>query len=145
MLEEEKKLDEEIKGVNENKFDKFEMIMSKHNEIPESDNAIYLRPAWENSIVGKFYPFCDCFCYGCNYTVLTTSENAGYITFSVKIDNKTKPIYPSSNGVVFDSVYMNTHQCYSYNVTDPDKDFRIRLDSFSGDPDVYVNPYVELS
>ena len=68
------------------------MIMSKGNEEPESDSGMYLRPAWENSIIGKFYPYCSCFCRGCNYTVMTTSENAGYITFSVKVDNRVKAI-----------------------------------------------------
>ncbi len=44
----------EIKGINQNKFDPFNMIMTKGNNLPTSDNALYLRPAWDNGYVGKF-------------------------------------------------------------------------------------------
>jgi len=30
------------------------MIMTKGNQLPNSENALYLRPAWENGYVGKF-------------------------------------------------------------------------------------------
>lgn len=63
----------EVKGINENKFSKFEMLMTKGNELPTSENSLYLRPAWENGYVGKFTPDCYCFCRGCNYTVLISS------------------------------------------------------------------------
>lgn len=46
----------------------------------------------------------------------------------------------SSEGVVYDSV-INWHtQCYSYNVLNELKDFRIKVESYAGDPDVYINP-----
>ena len=46
----------------------------------------------------------------------------------------------SSDGVMYDSV-LNFHtQCYEYKVTDGDKDLRIKVESYSGDPDIYVNP-----
>ena len=44
----------EIKGVNENKYSVFEMLMTKGNEIPNSENSLYLRPAWDNGYVGKY-------------------------------------------------------------------------------------------
>ena len=44
----------EIQGINSNKFDHFNMIMGKGNTLPTSENALYLRPAWENGYVGKF-------------------------------------------------------------------------------------------
>jgi hypothetical protein len=52
----------EIRGINENKFAKFEMLITKGNELPSSDNALYLRAAWENGYVGKFSDDCFCFC-----------------------------------------------------------------------------------
>lgn len=64
----------EVKGINENKFEPFNMIMSKGNQLPTSENALYLRPAWDNGYVGKFTQDCFCFCRGCNYTVLVSSE-----------------------------------------------------------------------
>lgn len=75
----------ELKGINANKFDRFNMIMAKGNAVPTSENALYLRPAWENGYVGKFTEDCQCFCRGCNYTVLVSSEKAGYISLSGKV------------------------------------------------------------
>lgn len=48
----------------------------------------------------------------------------------------------NSEGVVYDSVMLMHMQCYSYQVTNEKKDLRIRLESYAGDPDVYVNPKV---
>ena len=59
--------------------------MAKGNTSPNSDNALYLRPAWDNGYVGKFTPDCDCFCINCNYTVLVLAESDGYITLSSKV------------------------------------------------------------
>jgi hypothetical protein len=74
----------EIKGINQNKFDKWNIIMTKGNNLPTSENALYLRPAWDNGYVGKFTNDCGCFCKGCNYTLLVSSEKDGYITLSAK-------------------------------------------------------------
>ncbi len=46
----------------------------------------------------------------------------------------------SSDGVIYDSVFVWHTQCYKYQVLNEDKDLKIRMDSYSGDPDVYVNP-----
>lgn len=78
----------EIKGINQNKFDQFNIIMTKGNQLPNSDNSLYLRPAWENGYVGKFTEDCYCFCRGCNYTVLVTAENDGYITVGAKVSGQ---------------------------------------------------------
>lgn len=55
------------------------MIMTKGNVLPTSENALYLMPAWENGYVGKFTEDCFCFCRGCNYTMLISTEKEGYI------------------------------------------------------------------
>ena len=115
------------------------MIMTKGNQLPTSDNALYLRPAWENGYVGKFTEDCFCFCRGCNYTILVSARSKGYITVGAKVSGMIVDI-SSSDGVMYDSVLMWHAQCYSYKVTNKNKDLRIRVDSFSGDPDVYVNP-----
>ena len=64
------------------------MIMSKGNTLPNSENALYLRPAWENGYVGKFTVDCQCFCRGCNYTVLITAEQDGFITVGAKVSGQ---------------------------------------------------------
>ena len=61
------------------------MLMARGNFLPDTDNALFLRPAWENGYVGKFNDDCQCFCKGCNYTVLVSSENHGYITVGAKV------------------------------------------------------------
>jgi hypothetical protein len=75
----------EIRGIGENKFAKFEMLMTKGNELPSSENSLYLRPAWENGYVGKFLSDSTAFCRGCNYTVMISSKDDGYITVSAKV------------------------------------------------------------
>lgn len=60
-------------------------MMSKGNALPTSENSLYLRPAWENGYVGKFNNDCSCFCKGCNYTVLITTTEAGYITVGARV------------------------------------------------------------
>jgi hypothetical protein len=107
----------EIKGINENKFARFNMIMAKGNALPSSENALYLRPAWENGYVGKFTQDCSCFCRGCNYTVLVSAEEAGFITLGAKTSGQTidlRSSQSSSTGVteVYDSVLFYHAQCY---------------------------------
>ena len=77
------------------------------NNLPRSDSALYLRPAWENGYVGKFTEDCFCFCRGCNYTILISSEKAGYITVGAKVTGQVVDI-TSSDGVIYDSV-INWH------------------------------------
>jgi len=113
----------EIKGINQNKFDPFNMIMTKGNTLPNSENALYLRPAWENGYVGKFTSDCQCFCRGCNYTVLITAEQDGFITVGAKvsgqvIDLMRNQVNPDTTAVeTFDSVLYYHSQCYKYLVT----------------------------
>jgi hypothetical protein len=65
-----------VKGIAKTQFAKFEMLMTKGNDLPNSENSLYLRPAWENGYVGKFTEDCSCFCRGCNYTILISAESA---------------------------------------------------------------------
>lgn len=129
----------EISGIGEDKFNKFNIIMALGNNIPSSENALYLRPAWENGYVGKFTEDCFCFCRGCNYTVLVSADKAGFITLAAKVSGQVLDI-TSSDGIVYDSIINFHSQCYSYQVTNPEKDLKIKLESYAGDPDVYVNP-----
>eukprot|EP00347_Sterkiella_histriomuscorum_P004193 403361391 len=131
----------EIQGINQNKYDKFNMILTQGNNLPSSENALYLRPAWENGYVGKFTEDCFCFCRGCNYTVLVSSQSEGYITLGAKVSGQVVDI-SSADGVVYDSV-LNFHtQCYSFLVTNESQDLKIKLESYAGDPDVYVHPLI---
>lgn len=112
--------------------------MTKGNTLPSSGNSLFLRAAWENGYVGKFTSDCFCFCINCNYTVLVSAEHAGYITLGAKVSGSVVDL-TSLNGEVYDSVLYYHYQWYSYQVTHEDKDLRIRLDSYSGNPDIFVN------
>jgi len=129
----------EIKGVNANKFDRFNMIMSKGNALPTSENALYLRPAWENGYVGKFTDDCSCFCRGCNYTVLISTEKEGYISVQASTSGQVIDLREET-AEVYDSVMFMHVQCYNYRVRDEIQDLRVKLEVFAGDPNVYVNP-----
>jgi hypothetical protein len=90
------------------------MIMAKGNNLPTSENALYLSPAWENGYVGKFTEDCTCFCRGCNYTVLISAEKEGYIQVEAKvsgqiIDLKSQTSIKGGPAEVYDSV-MFYHQ-----------------------------------
>jgi hypothetical protein len=86
------------------------MIMTKGNQLPNSENALYLRPAWENGYVGKFTQDCSCFCRGCNYTMLISTEKAGYITIGATVSGQVIDLMQSRTAVdssiaeVYDSV-----------------------------------------
>ena len=75
---------------------------------------------------------------------MASTDTDGYITFSSKANGRVVQI-PLAQNEIFDSVYYHTLQCYSYLVLDPNKDLTIRLDSFSGNPDVYIDPHTDLS
>ena len=131
----------EIKGLNANKFDRFNMIMAKGNGVPTSENALYLRPAWENGYVGKFTDDCSCFCRGCNYTVLISTEKEGYISVQASVSGQVIELRESEGAAeVYDSVMFMHVQCYNYGVRDAAQDLRVKLEVFAGDPNVYVNP-----
>lgn len=50
--------------------------------------------------------------------------------------------FPGSS--TYDAVAFWGTQCYNYTVLDKTKDFRVSLQAFSGNPDVYVNPLQPL-
>lgn len=106
--------------------------------------ALVLEPAWENGYVGKFYKNCFCFCVGCNYTMLISSESEGYISVGASISNETIDLKSYPNGETYDFVGYWDTKCYKYSVKDGTQDFRVKFQSFSGEPNVYVNPLVPI-
>jgi len=116
------------------------MLILQGNEVPDTADALILWPAWENGYIGKFYRDCWCFCTGCNYTVLVSSKSEGYISVGATVSGETVDLKSFPDGERYDTVPYWGITCYTYLVTDPDKDFRVKLQSFGGDPDVYVNP-----
>jgi hypothetical protein len=76
----------DFRGISENKFAKFEMLIMKGNEVPDTSKALILAPAWENGYIGKFYKHCYCFCVGCNYTMLISSKSEGIISIGGKVN-----------------------------------------------------------
>ena len=135
----------EIKGINENKFAKWDMFVLQGNVVPDTSKAIKLESAWENGYIGLFKKHCFCFCTNCNYTVLITAKESGYITIGAKTSNSFVDLKSFPGGTTYDTVYFWGTTCYKYMVTDGDKDFRIRLESYSGNPDAYVNPKYPLT
>jgi hypothetical protein len=46
----------------------------------------------------------------------------------------------SLHGEIYDSVNFYNLQWYVYNVVDAEKPLSIKMEVYSGDPDIYVNP-----
>ena len=99
-------------------------------------------PAWENGYLGKFYRDCFCFCQNCNYTMLVSSKSEGYISIGARLigKNQITDLKSFPGAETYDNVNFWDTQCYSYLVTDATKDFRVKIQSFAGEPNVYVNP-----
>lgn len=117
----------EIRGIHENKFAHFDMLMVKGNEVPDTSRALVLAPAWENGYIGKFFKDCYCFCTACNYTVLVSSRSDGYITIGAKVSATAVDLRSYPGGVAFDAVRYWGLVCYNYTVSDAHKDFSVRL------------------
>jgi len=108
--------------------------------VPDTHRALILTPAWENGYVGKFYKNCYCFCTGCNYTILISAKSEGYISIGGKVQGKYTDLKTYPGGEIYDAVRFWGTECYNYTVSDPEKDVLIKLQTFSGQPDIYVNP-----
>ena len=130
----------QIRGINKNKFAQFEMLVNKGGRVPDTSNALILWPAWENGYIGKFYRHCYCFCTGCNYTVLVSAKHAGFISVGATTTGKYVDLKSFPGGEYYDSVLGGTTECFTYAVTDATKDFRVSLQAYSGDPNLYVSP-----
>lgn len=120
------------------------MLMVKGEEVPDTAKALILAPAWENGYIGRFFKHCYCFCTNCSYTVLVSAKSEGYISLGAKISGEIQDLKTYPGGVAYDSVRFWDLSCYNYTVTDADKDFSIKLQSFAGNPDIYVNPNIPL-
>ena len=116
------------------------MMVLQGNKVPNTGDALLLMPAWENGYIGHFIKNCFCFCTGCNYTVLVSAKDDGYISLGAKTSNNQVDLRSYEGGETYDTVYDWGAQCYKYEVTDPLYDFTVKLQVFSGDPDAYVNP-----
>lgn len=116
------------------------MFIVQGETVPDTSRALILAPAWENGYIGRFYKHCYCFCTNCTYTVLVSSKSAGYITLGAKISGDVVDLKSYPDGVAYDAVRFWGLQCYNYTVSDATQDFSVKLESYSGNPDVYINP-----
>lgn len=121
------------------------MMVLQGNKVPNTGDALLLEPAWENGYIGHFVKNCFCFCTGCNYTVLVSAKSSGYISIGAKTSNNQVDLRTYPGGSTYDTVYGWGAQCYKYQVTRGDLDFRIRLEAYSGNPDAYVNPIAPIT
>jgi hypothetical protein len=128
----------------ENRYDKFEMMIVQGNQVPDSHWALIMSPAWENGYIAKFYKHCYCFCQNCNYTILVTSKHDGYITLGGKSSLSYVDLNTYPNHEIYDAAPWYGMNCYNYTVTDETKDVTFKLDVYTGNPDLYINPIVPL-
>ena len=121
------------------------MLVNKGNKVPDSEQALILYPAWENGYIGNFHKGMYSYCVGCNYTVLISAKSEGYINVGATLAGHFTDLRRFEKGEVYDAVGRWSSQCYNYKVTNPRKDFRVKLQSFGGDPDVYVSPNIPIT
>jgi hypothetical protein len=116
-----------VRGLNQNKFAQFEMMVDKGNKVPDTEKALILYPAWENGYIGKFPKGNGAFCIGCNYTVMISAKHDGYINIGVLLSGTFTDLRRFKNGEMYDGIGKYSTQCYKYKVTDATKDFRVKL------------------
>jgi len=144
-IPESEEIDEVVfKGISEEQMGQFEMLVLMGNRVPDTSQALILAPAWENGYIGKFYRGCYCFCTGCNYTLLVSSKTEGYIQLGAKISGWTIDLDSFPARETFDAVGFWGLQCYSTRVKDREHDLVVTLQTYSGKPQLYVNPTVPL-
>jgi hypothetical protein len=72
------------------------------------------------------------------YKLLFEADDDALISMRVDLLYHEKEI---DEGVVYeDYVNYNDRQCYKYMIKSPEKKFRVGAYSFSGNPDIYINP-----
>jgi hypothetical protein len=103
--------------------------------MPGTDREIHSWPVWNNGYVAKFTKGCHCFCTDCNYTVSITAIDSGYYVLTGKRSDTVERL---KTGEVYDAVLGNSVVCYEYEVKDKDADLRVRMNVFSGEPDIFV-------
>jgi len=121
------------------------MLIVQGDRVPDTSYALIMMAAWENGYVSKFYKNCYCYCTNCTYTVLVSSKSEGYISLGSKLQGNYVDLRSYPGGVIYDAVRFWDIQCYNYTVSNPDKDFIIKLQTFSGSPDIFVNPLVPIT
>jgi len=74
--------------------------------------------------------------------MLVSSKSEGYISIGARLigKNQITDLKSFPGAETYDNVNFWDTQCYSYLVTDATKDFRVKIQSFAGEPNVYVNP-----
>lgn len=130
----------DFKGIADDAFGQFEMLIINGNKVPDTSQALILAPAWENGYVAKFERNCHCFCTGCNYTLLVSSKSEGYINIGGKLSESLVNLNQYPGGVLYDVVRAWDLECYSYKVSDPEKDLILSVQEYSGQVAILINP-----
>ena len=127
-----------IHAIATDAFKSFELLVGYNNTLPDSKHS-YVRPAWTNGYEARFDKTMNCcFCTGCNYTAIIKATDPGLYLITAKTSISVQQLRGEP---VYDLVNAHGKSCYKYNVPQSKHDLRVRLTSYSGDADVYVNPY----
>jgi len=120
------------------------MFVTQANDpdtLPSVSNTLYVIPSWFGLSARVYEDNTYSFCRNCTYKVLiTANEETMYdLKYSTtkSVARITEDVYQT-----FEVVYAGERNCYEYIVKDSSDLFEIHLNTFSGDPNIYVNPKI---
>ncbi|CDW78615.1 UNKNOWN [Stylonychia lemnae] len=102
---------------------KLTMILTPGNKVPNSQNGIFFESGWEDKMVLK----------------ITYSDQNSVIMFSSKLMGSVVDLN-KQGGMSLDYIEQGMTQVYSYNIINNQKDLRLKLEVFSGNPNMYISP-----
>jgi hypothetical protein len=124
---------------NTNQVKMYATIIKDENTRPDNMNTISVIPSWfglsARAYQGNSYEFCR----NCWYKVMISSNKEISYTLhyhTSKAVTRIKEKFFAS----YELVLYGERNCYEYLVDNPEEILEVSVNTFSGDPDIYVNP-----
>lgn len=124
---------------NSNKVRMFATIAKDENTVPDNLNTIPVLPSWFGLSARAYEGNQGEFCRNCKYKVMVSSNEKMSFTLLYHTNKqvvKAKEKYFST----YEIVHYGERNCYQYSVEESDDILEVSINTFNGDPNIYVNP-----
>ncbi len=113
--------------------------IARDNELPSSVNTIPVQQSWFGLSARAYEGSPHQFCRNCMYKVLISAqEETGYTLYFKTSKSVTK--VKGTSFQTYEVVDLGERNCYQVKLTEANTTLDVFLSTFSGDPDIYVNP-----
>eukprot|EP00826_Nyctotherus_ovalis_P006973 TRINITY_DN11705_c0_g5_i1.p1 TRINITY_DN11705_c0_g5~~TRINITY_DN11705_c0_g5_i1.p1 ORF type:complete len:244 (-),score=81.73 TRINITY_DN11705_c0_g5_i1:28-759(-) len=114
-------------------------IAKDENTVPDNLNTITVLPSWFGLSARAYEGNDREFCRNCEYKVMVSSNEETSFSLIYRTDKqvvKAKEKYFST----YEVVHYGERNCYQYLVEESNDILEISINTFNGDPNIYVNP-----